>query len=198
MKKVCAFLLALMLLCSSALAEETVKRGKSLGISKDEWVARYNAVPEIIAQFSTPVYFIDIGVTDYRQIYYATPIDGIQFSISCEDTTDQVFATLVQTDLTAQEDDYNTGERIGEFLVESFVRMIYATTPNIDIASLDEVLKLIDGNALTEGLEFDHSFEIDTVRYVCNFQDGILSVGVRSTDVFDSEEDFQAYRNATK
>lgn len=198
MKKVCAFLLTLMLLYSSALAEETVKRGKSLGISKDEWVTRYNAVPEIIAQFSTPVYFIDIGVTDYRQLYYATPIDGVQFSISCEDTTNQVFAVLVQTDLSAQEDNYDTGERIGEFLVESFIRMIYATTPNIDITSLDEVLKLIDANALTNSLEFEHSFEIDSVRYVCNFKDGILSVGVRSIDVFDSEEDFQAYRNATK
>lgn len=198
MKKLLALICVGLMICSFALAEEYVPRGKSIGIEKDEWIERYEAVPTMLAQYDTPVHFVNVGTEDYRLVYYANPIEHIDFSVLCEDTTEEVFAVLISIDLTNAEDDFDVGETIGEFIVESFVRILYATTPDIAPDDVENALGLLDSLSNNDMSNFSNSIDIENVRYVFNMSDGIISYGVRSIDVFDSEEEFQNYREATK
>jgi len=201
MKKLLALIFVCLIICSVALAEETeeyVPRGKSLGIGREEWIERYEAVPEMIIPYRTHVYFFNVGTSDDRLFYYANPMKHVDFSVCCEDTTEEVFAVLIQIDVAEAKEESDVMVNIGQFIVESFARMVYATTPDITPEDFEKVVALLDPLADVDMTDFDNLIDIENVRYVCNIADGILSYGVRSIDVFESEEEFQKYREETK
>ncbi len=201
MKKLFALICVGLMICTFAMAEETeeyVPRGKSIGIEREEWIERYEAVPKMFVKNDTPVYFVNAGTADDRLVYYANPIDHVNFSVLCEDTTEEVFAILIQIDFTAVEDDFSVGKKIGGFIAESFVRMVYATTPDITPDDLENAMALLDPLANGDMSDYSNSIDIENVRYVCTITNGILTYGLRSVDVFASEEEFQKYREETK
>ncbi len=200
MKKLLALICIGLMICSFVLAEETeenVPRTKSMGIGREEWIERYKAVPEKIEPDHTPVYFFNIGLTDDRLYYYASPMKYVDFYIGCEDTTEEVFAVLIQSDWAKAKEDVDA-IYVGRFLAEGFARMVYATTPDITQEDFAKVVALIEALGNTEVPVINNSIDVENVRYVCSMANGIVSYGVRSIDVFASEEEFQKYREETK
>lgn len=194
MKKLFALLaLALCLIAAAAAAEEVLPRAKSIGITEDEWMRRYNAVPETLATQKTDVFPIDLGITNDRRNYYAEPLKGVSFVLMCEDTTDLVVAASITSDLTLFKNDEQAMES-GMYITENAVRTAYASQPDISLDDLNRVIGILDADALNSGVDFNRTCEVGCLRYVFSRTDQSVYFGVCSTETFASEEEFQQYR----
>ena len=178
-------------------AEKALPRGKSLGIIKTEWIDRYNAIPTKIVGQKTEVFLMLLTEEDCRKYYFANPLDNVDFTVMCEDNTDEVVAVFIQIHLKELSDSYDLGNTVGRFISESVYRMALATDQNTTIQSIaDTVFPALDVNAIQANQDFNNSVNLNGFIYVFTLSEDGLMYGVKNSTVFESEEEFQTYRNS--
>ena len=200
MKKIVTIILVLtMLLICYASAEDGYSRAKSLGITKTEWLNRYAAVPTIFATYDTPIYPVKLTEEDYRVYYIATPFDGVNVVLVCEDTTDYVLVATVMIDIDDLNNDYDLSYKIGRFINEFVRRSAFATNPDVssDWVS-DDLFSIIDTSIVIETNDVKNTIENNGIIYMFSYNDGLFTYGLKSVYVFNSEDEFIKYRNSTK
>jgi len=197
-KAIMLVIVCIMVFIGCASAEESLLRGKSINITRTEWLSRYAAVPAVFVGSETPIYPVRLVEDDYRVYYLATPIEDVNVVLVCEDTTDLVVSAAVMIDLTALDDDFNLGKKIGEFINEFVRRSAFATNPNTSSDWIsNELFAIIDVAAINEKSEVDNALDKDGIRYVFSYSDGELFYGLRNAYTFNSEEEFLTYRDST-
>lgn len=189
-----AFLLFLVMLsASSGIASDTdiLPRGKSIGMTKDDWINRYSSIPEKLVRGKTDVYLFLLTEENFRKYYYACPIDNVDFIVMCEDKTDEVVAVLIQVHLSELTDSYDAVNAVAQFFIESIYRMALATDQSISAQDIAvEILSAMDAKAIADGEEFYNSVNVNGFIYTITYHDGTLSYNVKNSAVYESEEAF--------
>lgn len=176
-----------------AFAEE-LPRGKSMGVTKVDFVHSFKSMPGNSVIDVTDISFVDLGVQDYRRIYYAQPFDGAFFSLHCEDTTDEIFAVFVQIEKSAFLGDPSSIYKVSRYIKECTERILRAVVPDVSTNDLDVCTGLVD---ILDQSNTSRAVPVGGVEYTFVRNEFSVSFGVNSVDVFASEAEFLEYRAST-
>ena len=183
MKRFWAILLICAMSLSLALAEAESLGDRSFGITKDEWIARYHAVPEKVVGQKTDIHLFKLAEENRRVYYYAVPLEHNLFTLMCDDTTDEVIAMRIEFDLAEAIEMKRTFDEsviYGKFLSEAACRSACATDPNITISEISNIIfPIIDSEAIKGQKPFRNEVDVHEIRYIFEFAEGVISFSVR-------------------
>lgn len=202
MKRWLAAVLAMVLAMGLAVgagaeANDGLPWGMAWNVLKDDWVARFNSVPEQVSGDSLTLDgVVLLDESEYRRMYIDYPADHITAVLMCEDTTDKVVSFSIIVDLKSIPD-YDTSIQVGRDVASLFIKGAYASDEAATLTSIDSIVDGLDmvGVATTDGAS--DSMDHGENRYVASNQGDQLVYGIRRKDVYPTKAEFLSYREST-
>ena len=195
MKRKCLAMVLVVLLVAPGFVHAE-RWAKGFDFTFQKFVEAYNSAPAKVYGEIVPLYFVELGPTEYRNYYYAEVKPLIEVIVVAEDNTDKVVNIVI----TIKMDDsvpYNEQVKAGG----DFVHIISAATfaagsgkHRYPMTVLEEEFgfpnELLFENNLME-------YDDDGLTYAFNYQDKTIWLSIRLTEIYESKEDYLAYRQTT-
>lgn len=198
MKKLLAVILAMLLLVLPiANADEGLKRGKSWDFTGNEWLDKFNAAVMLDNNLTRVDALILGGEEDYRKAYVAVINDYISLGVMCEDTTEKVYAVVLILDFSQAPDDYNVGTKIGAQIAGYIQCAIFACDDELSAADVQNVYNSLDPSYIATTADSSKTIINNHNKLVLSHTGAQITFAEAREDVYDSEEEFLAYREST-